>query len=247
MYCKKCGNTLKKDDKFCNECGTSVTIQDHTSPQTPTNKKRISGNMLKLILAIICGLLVSIVILFISYNWGISISSGLAGGIICAVVKERTSRTGLGKVFGFISMIIGFILYRMLIFLFLPISMLIALIVFIAPYILIAYILIENEAQKSKNESQRKTITDPKTVTVYPKTTTLDPYFIDAGRLVIEKNKASIGMLQRVYKIGFNRSAHLMDQLYEAGVVGSENGTAPRIILMSMQEFENYLRINGYL
>ena len=45
------------------------------------------------------------------------------------------------------------------------------------------------------------------------------------GRFIIEKDKASIGMLQRVYKIGFNRAARIIDQLCEAGVVGPEIGT----------------------
>ena len=65
-----------------------------------------------------------------------------------------------------------------------------------------------------------------------------DDYFIEAGRFIIEKEKASIGMLQRVYKIGFNRAARIMDQLTAAGVVGPEEGTKPRKILMTMEEFE---------
>ena len=68
-----------------------------------------------------------------------------------------------------------------------------------------------------------------------------DVYFSDAGRLIIEKEKASIGMLQRSFKIGFNRAARIMDQLCEAGVVGGEEGTKPRKILMTMEAFEAYL------
>lgn len=68
-----------------------------------------------------------------------------------------------------------------------------------------------------------------------------DTYFAEAGRFVIEKEKGSIGMLQRVFKIGFNRAARIMDQLEEAGVVGPEEGTKPRRILMSISEFEHYL------
>lgn len=68
-----------------------------------------------------------------------------------------------------------------------------------------------------------------------------DEYFIEAGKFIIEKDKASIGLLQRVYKIGFNRAARIMDQLYEAGVVGPEEGTKPRKVLMSMEEFEQYV------
>lgn len=69
----------------------------------------------------------------------------------------------------------------------------------------------------------------------------VDEYFADAGKFVIEKDKASIGMLQRVFKIGFNRAARIVDQLEEAGVVGAEEGTKPRKVLMSMEQFENYL------
>ncbi len=68
-----------------------------------------------------------------------------------------------------------------------------------------------------------------------------DEYFAEAGKFIIEKDKASIGMLQRVYKIGFNRAARIMDQLAEAGVVGPEEGTKPRKILMSQEQFEQYL------
>ena len=69
-----------------------------------------------------------------------------------------------------------------------------------------------------------------------------DAYFADAGRLIIEKEKASIGMLQRAFKIGFNRAARIMDQLCEAGAVGPEEGTKPRKVLMSSEEFEQYLK-----
>ncbi|MDO5521474.1 MAG: DNA translocase FtsK [bacterium] len=68
-----------------------------------------------------------------------------------------------------------------------------------------------------------------------------DDYFADCGKFIIEKDKASIGMLQRMFKIGYNRAARIMDQLYEAGVVGPDVGTKPRTVLMSMEEFELYV------
>ena len=68
-----------------------------------------------------------------------------------------------------------------------------------------------------------------------------DEYFVEAGKFIIEKDKASIGMLQRMFKIGFNRAARIMDQLSEAGVVGEEEGTKPRKVLMSMEQFEQYI------
>ncbi|KAB1439820.1 FtsK/SpoIIIE family DNA translocase [Candidatus Galacturonibacter soehngenii] len=68
-----------------------------------------------------------------------------------------------------------------------------------------------------------------------------DVYFIEAGKFIIEKDKASIGMLQRVFKVGFNRAARIMDQLCDAGVVGEEEGTKPRKVLMSLEEFEQFI------
>ena len=68
-----------------------------------------------------------------------------------------------------------------------------------------------------------------------------DGYFVEAGKFIIERDKASIGMLQRVFKIGFNRAARIMEQLHDAGVVGPEEGTKPRKVLMSPEEFENYI------
>ena len=72
-----------------------------------------------------------------------------------------------------------------------------------------------------------------------------DELFVEAARFIIEKDKASIGLLQRMFRIGFNRAARIMDQLSDAGVVGPEEGTKPRQILMSIEQFENYLEENG--
>lgn len=68
-----------------------------------------------------------------------------------------------------------------------------------------------------------------------------DSYYIQAGKYIIEKDKASIGMLQRVFKIGFNRAARIMDQLASDGVVGPEEGTKPRKILMTLEEFDKFI------
>lgn len=73
------------------------------------------------------------------------------------------------------------------------------------------------------------------------KSSDLDDYLKDAGLLIIENNKASIGMLQRVFKIGFNRATHIMDQLCELGVVGEDIGTKPRQVLMDQDAFLDLL------
>lgn len=67
-----------------------------------------------------------------------------------------------------------------------------------------------------------------------------DEYFEAAARFVIEKDKASIGMLQRMFKVGFNRAARIVDQLADAGIVGPEEGTKPRKVLMSSEQLEAY-------
>lgn len=68
-----------------------------------------------------------------------------------------------------------------------------------------------------------------------------DSYFMEAAKIIIDKEKASIGMLQRYLKVGFNRAARIMDQLEEAGIVGPEEGTKPRKVLMSQEEFETFI------
>lgn len=67
-----------------------------------------------------------------------------------------------------------------------------------------------------------------------------DEYFEASARFVIEKDKASIGMIQRMFKVGFNRAARIVDQLADAGIVGPEEGTKPRKVLMSSEQLEAY-------
>ncbi len=68
-----------------------------------------------------------------------------------------------------------------------------------------------------------------------------DEYFEEAGRIIIEKQKASVGYLQRALKVGFNRAARIMEQLADAGVVTGEEGPKARTILMTMEEYEGFL------
>lgn len=72
-----------------------------------------------------------------------------------------------------------------------------------------------------------------------------DEYFEEAGRFVIESERAAAGQLQRRFSIGFNRAGRIIDQLHKAGVVGPAEGTKPRKILMTMQEFEIFLGGGG--
>ena len=72
-----------------------------------------------------------------------------------------------------------------------------------------------------------------------------EEYFRKAAELTVAKQKASIGLLQRTLRIGFNRAAHLMEQLEEAGIVGPEKGTRPRDVLMDKEGLDAYFKANG--
>ncbi|MBQ4426003.1 MAG: DNA translocase FtsK 4TM domain-containing protein [Lachnospiraceae bacterium] len=73
-----------------------------------------------------------------------------------------------------------------------------------------------------------------------------DELFVKAAEYIIENEKASIGNLQRIFRIGFNRAARLMDQLADAGIVGRDEGTKARQILLNKSQFEDWKRENGY-
>ena len=48
-------------------------------------------------------------------------------------------------------------------------------------------------------------------------------------------------MLQRKFKIGFNRAARLIDDMQERGIVGPSEGSKPRKVLISKQDLEGLL------
>lgn len=72
-----------------------------------------------------------------------------------------------------------------------------------------------------------------------------DELFMDCAKFIIETDKASIGGLQRRFRVGFNRAARIMDKLAELGVVSEDEGTKARRVLMNLEEFENMVEENG--
>jgi S-DNA-T family DNA segregation ATPase FtsK/SpoIIIE len=60
-----------------------------------------------------------------------------------------------------------------------------------------------------------------------------DPMYDDAVRLVFEFGKASTSLLQRRLRIGYGRAAHLIDLMYNDGLVGPADGSKPRELLKS--------------
>ncbi len=65
-----------------------------------------------------------------------------------------------------------------------------------------------------------------------------DEFFGQAVDLIIEKEKASVSMLQRQFRIGYNRAARLMDELERKGMVGPEDGSKPRKVLITRAQWE---------
>ena len=65
-----------------------------------------------------------------------------------------------------------------------------------------------------------------------------DELFAEAGHLIITTGMASVSFLQRKLKLGYARAARLMDILEENCVVGGYEGSKPRQILLTIEEFE---------
>lgn len=63
-----------------------------------------------------------------------------------------------------------------------------------------------------------------------------DELLYDAISFVVASGQASSSMLQRKYKIGFNRAARLIDNMEERGIVGPSEGSKPRKVLISQED-----------
>ncbi len=65
-----------------------------------------------------------------------------------------------------------------------------------------------------------------------------DELLMDSIELVIDSGKASVSMLQRRFRIGYNRAARIVDMMEDMGVVGPQDGSSPRQVIMTREEFE---------
>ena len=65
-----------------------------------------------------------------------------------------------------------------------------------------------------------------------------DELLTDAIECVVDAGQASVSMLQRHFRIGYNRSARIVDQMEERGIVGPADGARPRKVLISKEEWE---------
>ena len=67
--------------------------------------------------------------------------------------------------------------------------------------------------------------------------------FLEAVDLVLENGQASVAMFQRKFKMGYQRAAKLIDQMEEKKIIGPYEGTKPRQVLITRQEF-NEMKYN---
>jgi S-DNA-T family DNA segregation ATPase FtsK/SpoIIIE len=62
-----------------------------------------------------------------------------------------------------------------------------------------------------------------------------DPLFEDAAKLIVQNQVGSTSLLQRRMKLGYNRAGRLMDQLEAAGIVGPNQGSKAREVLIKTE------------
>jgi DNA segregation ATPase FtsK/SpoIIIE, S-DNA-T family len=71
----------------------------------------------------------------------------------------------------------------------------------------------------------------------------LDPMFEDAARVIVRHQQGSVSLLQRRLKLGYSRAARIVDQLEEAGIVGPNDGSKARAVIVENEEqLETILR-----
>ena len=99
--------------------------------------------------------------------------------------------------------------------------------------------------------SQQKAIYDEKLMNLTPTSETQidantkvkeeydDPLYDEIVEFVITSGKASASLLQRRFKLGYNRAARIIDLLEERGIIGPQNGSKPREVLVKLEENEN--------
>ncbi len=66
-----------------------------------------------------------------------------------------------------------------------------------------------------------------------------DELYDEAVKLIIKRGKASISMLQRKLRIGYNRAARIIDYMYEEDIVGDDRGSKGRKVFLTKQDMEN--------
>ena len=73
---------------------------------------------------------------------------------------------------------------------------------------------------------------------ITPREMEFDPVLKDALKIFIQNKQASGSMISRRYSVGFNRAGRIMDQMERAGFIGPQEGSKPRQVLITMDEYK---------
>jgi len=73
----------------------------------------------------------------------------------------------------------------------------------------------------------------------------VDELFPEAVRVVVENSQASASLLQRKLRVGFTRAARLIDQMEERGLVSGYDGSKPRDVLITLDEYRRLFKQDG--
>ncbi|MDY2986944.1 MAG: DNA translocase FtsK 4TM domain-containing protein [Peptoniphilus sp.] len=100
----------------------------------------------------------------------------------------------------------------------------------------VEFIKANNSSNKALEEKIVKEIQEKKEITI-----DRDELFDEAVRYILTDEQASISYLQRKLKIGYSRAARIVDQLEESGIIGPNEGSKPRKVLLTEEEIKEML------
>jgi S-DNA-T family DNA segregation ATPase FtsK/SpoIIIE len=95
-----------------------------------------------------------------------------------------------------------------------------------------------NYGKKQKEPTYEKNLSDFNEIELDKKHEDTDELFQEAVSVILDSGQASISMLQRRLRIGYARAARLIDDMEERGIVGGYEGTKPREILITREQFD---------
>ncbi|MGI5858422.1 MAG: DNA translocase FtsK, partial [Tepidanaerobacteraceae bacterium] len=95
-----------------------------------------------------------------------------------------------------------------------------------------------NYSKKQKKPTYEKNLSDFNEIELEKKHEDTDELFQEAVSVILDSGQASISMLQRRLRIGYARAARLIDDMEQRGIVGGFEGTKPREILITREQFE---------
>lgn len=98
-----------------------------------------------------------------------------------------------------------------------------------------------NFVKEQKDPSYEEELLDLKNLDLKRKSDKTDELFDKALALIVDNGQASISFLQRKLHIGYTRAARLIDQLEEHGFIGGYEGTKPREILITKEQYNEYI------